>query len=196
MSFNLFNSSQPVPGNGNPPAEFTLSAPPSTDIWAKPPSTSRFSAPILYRSIPLTSFKRARVAFNAQWKSQYDQGGLILVINGADGNRKWVKTGIELTHGKPRLSTVVKDRWADWSLLPNPTKGPAATIEMVREPDNSLWVYLVEGVQKSPIREVSWVFEETSGIQDCWVGVYAAKPGSDDGGDLVVNFGHLVIEVV
>lgn len=190
--FNFFSSAQPVPGSGTPPAEFSISAPPSCDVWAKPPSTVSFNAPILYQSVQLDAFKRARVAFNANWQHKYDQGGLILVLNGADGARKWVKTGIEMTHGKPHLSTVAKDRWADWSLLPVPSGGPAASIEMVREEDNSLWIYLVEGVQKSPIREVTWVFEE-EGVRDCWVGVYAAKPSSE-GGDLVVNFGHLVIE--
>ncbi|KKK18581.1 hypothetical protein AOCH_006989 [Aspergillus ochraceoroseus] len=167
--------------------------PPSTDIWSKPPSTERFNAPILYRSVPLASFKRARVAFSACWRHQYDQGGLILVINHADGTRKWVKTGIEFTHGRPHLSTVAKDRWADWSLFPVPSGGGAATIEINKEQDNSLWIYLVEGVQKSPIREVTWVFEEQD-VTDCWIGVYAAKPSSE-GGDLVVNFASVVIDV-
>lgn len=128
---------------------------------------------------------------NANWKNKYDQGGLILVLNGADGTRKWIKTGIEFTHGRPHVSTVTKDRWADWSLLPVPSDGAAATIEMIKE-SGVLWIYLVEGEQKSPIREVTWVFE--GDIQDCWVGVYAAKP-SGEGGDLVVNFERAVIEL-
>ena len=190
--FSFFSSAQPIPGSGTPPPEFSVSAPPSSDVWAKPPSTERFNAPILYQSIQLDTFKRARIAINASWQQKYDQGGLILVLNASDGTRKWVKTGIELTHGKPHLSSVAKDRWADWSLLPLPSQGPAAMIEMVREQDNSLWIYLVEGVQKSPIREVTWVFEE-KGVQDCWIGVYAARPSSE-GGDLEVKFGHLLIE--
>ncbi|KAJ5585426.1 uncharacterized protein N7459_005226 [Penicillium hispanicum] len=179
--FKLVNSHEPSPGDGTPPAEFTLNAKPSTDVWSKPPSTHSFNAPILYQSVPLQSFKRARVAFNALWQKQYDQGGLIIVLNAANGGKKWVKAGIELTHGKPHLSVVAKDRWADWSLLP-----------LVREVDDSLWIYLVEGVQKSPIREVTWLFQED--VQECWVGVYAARP-SADGGELPVNFGHLMIDL-
>lgn len=191
-NFSFFNSADAVPGNGTLPAQFSVSAPPSTDIWTKPPLTDRFNAPILHQSMRLESFKRARVAFNADWKDEYDQGGLVLVLNGADGTRKWVKTGIELTHGKPHLSTVTKDRYADWSLLPvPPSRGHGATVEMVREQDNSLWIYLIEGVQKSPMREVTWAFENGD-IRDCWVGVYAARP-SQSGGDLTVNFGHLVV---
>jgi regulation of enolase protein 1 (concanavalin A-like superfamily) len=191
--FKFANSTAPVPGKGGPPPpEFAITTPASTDIWSKPPSTTRFSAPILYQSMPLTSFKRARVAINAPWKHLYDQGGLILVLRHADGTQKWVKAGIELTHGKPHLGVVAKDRWADWSLLPVPSGGRAATIEMVREADDSLWIYLVEGVQKSPIREVTWIFQE-EGVEEIWVGVYAARPGGE-GGELSVHFGHLIVD--
>ena len=194
--FAFINSQDKAPGDGVLPSEFTIKAPPSTDIWSKPPSTESFNAPILSRGIPLASFKRVRVAFNAHWQHKYDQGGVIFILNGNDGKkRKWVKTGVELVNDKPHLSTVTKDRWADWSLFPVPSKGPGATIEVVREPDNSLWVYLVEGVQKSPMREVTWVFDGEEQAQECWVGVYAAKP-SNEGGDLVVKFGHLVVDLV
>lgn len=191
--FSFANSLDKVPGGEALPTEFTINASPSTDVWAKPPSTERFNAPILYKSITLDSFRRARVAFSANWRQKYDQGGLILVLNGANGSRKWVKTGIEFTHGKTHLSTVTKDRWADWSLLPVPSGGAGATLEIVREPDDSLWVYLVEGIQKSPIREVTWVFAEKD-VTDTWIGFYAARP-SGEGGDLVVNFASAVIDV-
>lgn len=190
--FIFVNSKEDVPGDGTLPAEFSINANPSTDIWSKPPDTQSFTAPILYQPVPLQSFKRARVAFNAQWKHKYDQGGLVIVLHNKDGSHKWVKAGIELTHGKPHLSAVAKDNWADWSLLSVPSGGGAATLEMVREADDSLWIYLVEGVQKSPIREVTWIFQEN--VQECWVGVYAARPGTE-GGELKVNFGHLVIDL-
>lgn len=191
--FKFVNSNEQVPGGGTPPPEFTIKARPSTDVWSKPPNTQRFNAPILYRTISLDSFKRVRVAFNALWKNQYDQGGLILVLHNKDGSQKWVKAGIELTHGRPHLSVVAKDRWADWSLLPVPSGGGAATLELVREADESLWIYLVEGVQKSPIREITWIFQEKE-VQECWVGVYAARP-SEEGGELPVNFGHLIVDL-
>lgn len=187
------NSNAAVPGDDTLPSEFTVKAPAKTDIWAKPPATTRFSAPILYQSMPLKSFKRARVAFNATWEKEYDQGGLIFVLNTTDGDQKWVKSGIELTHGRPYLSAVAKDNWADWSLLPVPSGGGAATLEMAMESDHSLWIYLVEGLQKSPIRQVTWVFGQD--VKDIWVGVYAARPSSE-GGELSVNFGHLIIDSV
>ncbi|KAJ5934509.1 hypothetical protein N7466_004056 [Penicillium verhagenii] len=192
--FHIVNSNDPVPGGEAPPPEFSLTAHPATDIWSKPPSTNTFNAPLLYQPVSLGSFKRARVAVAAQWTQKYDQGGLVIVLNIADGSQKWVKTGIELTHGSPHISVVAKDRWADWSLLPLSSGGKSATLELVREADNSLWIYLVKGVQKDPIREVTWIFEEAN-VQETWVGVYAARP-STEGGELTVNFGHLVIESI
>lgn len=180
------------------PTEFTITAPPATDIWRKPPSTNRFSAPILHRTLPLSSFSKARLAVSAKWDTLYDQGGLILVLPQADGKHKWIKTGIEFAYGKANVSTVAADRWADWSLLALSNEGGSSvTVEMVKEDDGSLWVYVIEGVERRPIREVTWVFADgedgAQGERECWVGAYAAKP-SDQGQALEVSFGHLVIE--
>lgn len=49
----------------------------------------------------------------------------VLPENGEEGSgeevgkrSKWVKTGIEYYNGQVLVSTVVRDRWADWSLYP------------------------------------------------------------------------------
>lgn len=116
-----------------------------------------------------------------------------------ESGRKWAKAGIELTHWKPHLSVVVKDRWADWSLLPAEEGGDGGggggvTIGMVREDDGSVWVYSVQRCERVPVREVTWGFEGVKEEkEECWVGVYAARPGTV-GGDLVVDFDHLVVE--
>ena len=190
MSWNFANYHNDPPKEL--PNDFTISAKAKTDLWAKPPSTHSFSAPILYQEIQLSSFKKARVAVSADWKELYDQGGICIIINKADGSRKWLKTGIEYVENAPHISIVATDRWSDWSLRPMPSEGgTGATIEMAREKDGSLWVYLLEGVRRSPLREVTWFFEG-DGKEDCWVGVYAAKPGGS--ADLEVGFSHLVIE--
>ncbi len=80
--------------------------------------------------------------------------------------------------------------------------GTAVTVEIEREfvhgePTSTLWVYVVEGLERRPVREVTWVFDEADG--ECWVGVYAAKPTKDqDDGEraLEVEFGHLLVETV
>lgn len=193
--YQFINSSQSVPDAKDLPINFSIRAPPSTDVWAKPPATHRFNAPILYKTLPLKSFKRARVSVVAEWKVLYDQGGLIIVINGQGGEaqRQWIKCGIEYTHDKTHISVVAKDRWADWSLIAVPSGGQAATIELVREEDNTLWVYLVEGVSRVPLREVTWAFDQEK-TAECWIGSYAARPSSSATDDLVVDFRHLIVE--
>ncbi|KAK3168100.1 hypothetical protein OEA41_004546 [Lepraria neglecta] len=207
------------------PSTFTLKAPPGTDIWRKPPSTSTFNAPLLYRSLPLLTFRRACVTVSADWRTLYDQGGLCLALpvpkgqnsESSKSERRWIKTGIEFYNGAPMVSTVACDRWADWSLLPLPTAtsrgtsgGTSVTVGMEREVlegvgGSTLCVYVMEGVEKRVVREVTWVFEEVNGEGEeegeldgeCWVGVYAAKPTKDEGDgerELSVEFGGLVVE--
>lgn len=173
------------------PDNFTISAAPGCDIWKKPPSHDAFDGPICYRTIPLSTFRRARVTVSAEWRTLYDQGGLCLILPQSQAwttsvwEKKWIKTGIEVYNGAPHVSTVACDRWADWSLWP--LESDTVTIEMEREvkagkPTSTLWVYIVDGEKRRPVREVTWVFDgvdEGKG-SDCWVGVYAAKPTKDE----------------
>lgn len=197
--YNSINYSKPLPETFD--TGFTIECPPNTDVWEKPPSVHSFNAPILYRISSVSSFKSARVAVSADWKHKYDQGGLCFVINPNSDHKQWVKTGIEYLNGQPRLSTVATDRWSDWSLqsIPENTESsegaktsPGATIEMVIE-DGSLWVYLIEGVKRSPMREVTWM-ADVDKESECWVGVYAAKPAKENE-NLEVNFTSLKIEL-
>ena len=203
----LINSSRTAPATPLP-LNLTLSARPHTDIWRKPPSTNVFNAPILYRQIPLSSFRRARVAIHADWKTLYDQGGIILVAPQPDGSEKWVKTGIEFYGNRANVSTVAADRWADWSLLPlsHSGSGNMVTIEIAREEKGdtlgpALWIYVIEGVERRPIREVSWFFEDADGGPEAWIGLYAAKPNPDtipghEKDELDVMFTHFVVTCV
>lgn len=138
------------------PHLFVLTALPETDIWKKPPSHSSFSAPIAYTSLPLSSFKRARVTVVADWKTLFDQGGLCLILpeppkeeeeeaekekekekeaTGRDRERgrRWIKTGVEFFRGAAHVSTVGCDRWADWSLHDPPLTNGKVTMEIERE---------------------------------------------------------------
>lgn len=176
------------------PDHFTIDCPPNTDIWDKPPTTHSFNGPIIYRPVSMSTFQSAKVTVSADWKDQYDQGGLCLVINPNDKQMQWIKTGIEFLDGYPSVSTVATDRWSDWSLRPMPSgSAVSATIVMVSEDDGSLWVYLVEAGKRIPIREVTW-WANVDKEAECWIGVYAAKPAKEQK-NLQVKFDHLIVKI-
>ncbi|KAF3006575.1 hypothetical protein E8E13_006715 [Curvularia kusanoi] len=190
---------------------FNLASPPGTDIWRKPPSHNAFSAPTHPESLPahpLSAFQRARLTFAlppANELRQYDQAGLLLHLTKPgvpDDKTKWLKTGIEWYYGKPYISTVGCDTWADWSVVPIPGfnasagERPSATIEARREKDvlgKSLWVYWIltndDGTEERiPLREVNWFFADEDGW-NVGVGGYVARPTKEGGdGELQAEF--------
>ncbi|KAI0386081.1 hypothetical protein F5Y04DRAFT_115600 [Hypomontagnella monticulosa] len=193
---------------------FMLEALSGTDIWRKPPSTDVWNVPITHTSSgPLKKFQSARVTFWADWTERYDQAGLVLVPRHKSSTvtppEKWIKTGVEFYFGKPQLSTVGCDRWADWSVAPltlaegEPEPGAVGgvTIEVVRESDEngkSLWVYrLVKDadgnvVDKIPLREICWVLaDEDEGDGEEWVldiSPLVARPEKNTTESLQVDF--------
>ncbi|KAF1917538.1 hypothetical protein BDU57DRAFT_513841 [Ampelomyces quisqualis] len=56
---------------------FTISAPPNTDLWRKPPSRDTSTAPILYTALR-NPFIAAEVTVSANWELEWDQGGLVI----------------------------------------------------------------------------------------------------------------------
>ncbi len=83
----------------------------------------------------------------------------------------------------------------------------SVTVEFAREavPETdaaSLWVYVVEDGgrgRRRAIREVTWAFEGDGEEEEeeCWVGVYAAKPTptvGDPGEGLEVRFSGMTVE--
>ncbi|RFU25932.1 hypothetical protein B7463_g10399, partial [Scytalidium lignicola] len=202
IPFQTLNLTEAPPSSTT--TSFVLSPPVPSDIWRKPPSLDVFDAPIIYKSIPLSKFKRVRVTISAPWKTLYDQGGLVFVLppspSSSEKQRRWVKSGVEFVDGKPFVSTVAADRWADWSLVKLGDEQGEVTIEFERrEKDDTLWVYVIEGGERAPAREVTWALAEFGGEgeqQECWVGVYAAKPTADQEEQLVVGFKDFEVEVL
>jgi uncharacterized protein len=194
-NFEALNYREKIPDTSG---SFEITASPGTDIWDKPPSTHSFNAPILYQTRTKGTFKSARVTITADWKDQYDQGGLALVIKSQDRGR-WVKTGIEFLDGIPLVGTVAKDEWSDWSLRPllaeTLSVEEVAIVEMENAADGSLWVWLVsEAGKRLPLREVTWWGALPEDTEIC-IGPYAAKPAPNgEKGDLVVKFEGLEIK--
>lgn len=169
--------------------QLSLTADPGTDWWRKPPSINSENGPTHLVKVNTTDFHRARVTVSADWTRLYDQGGLFIffpkvVDNASEPKRCWLKTGIEFFHEKPNVSIVSSREWSDWSL--NAHHGQNVTIEVEREAIDvakGLGSYtVVNGVRSdTPIREVTWAFEEEGEME---VGVYAARPTSTGDGDV------------
>lgn len=176
---------------------FTITASPSTDIWRKPPTTDDFNAPTnMAPIIPLTSFLSSKITFSLPCKYRYDQGGLLLHLTKAGAKDRWLKTGVEFYNGKPFVSTVGCDGFADWSIYPtdlDASKDVEVTVEVRREGDENgkgLWVYWIKGEERLPLREVAWFFaaEEEWNIG---VGAMACRPAKNEatnGESLEVKF--------
>lgn len=185
---------------------FTLTALPNTDIWRKPPKHIAFNAPTSPASPPshpLSTFHSARLTLTlppASQLTQYDQAGLLLRLTRAGATDKWLKTGVEFYEGAPYVSTVGCDVWADWSVVPlaavNGETGDGeieATVEVKRQ-DGALWVFLVRGETKVPLREVAWFFAE-----EAWevaVSAYVARPAKEVEGSQGLVAGFRGLEVV
>ncbi|KAF2863914.1 hypothetical protein K470DRAFT_210107 [Piedraia hortae CBS 480.64] len=156
---------------------FTLTAYPKTDVWRPSDDSDVFNAPYVFAKLDPNKFTNMSVTVSADWKTLYDQGGLILAY-GEQNPRQWIKAGIEFFEGHPMIGVVGTDRYSDWSLTPNPGKDHnKATLEFVRE-GTELWIYLVgENQKRQAVREVRWAFISPKSPLE--VGCYAAKPTPD-----------------
>lgn len=193
-----------------------ITAKPDTDIWRKPPDIDAFNAP--YTSLarkPLSAFSSAQLTFTYTPTTQYDQAGILLLFHPPSTNpssqRKWLKTGVELYNGSPRLSTVACDRWADWSVTPLPAAGldptnglVTATVRLEASVDHhgpSLWVYGVDAAgAKESLREVCWIFAlgkeggDDAGEWEVEVAAMAARPNKEATDELEVQFSGIQVE--
>ena len=125
---------------------------------------------------------------------------MFILPSSSDGTRKWIKSGVEFYQNEAYVSTVVADRWADWSLVQTGFRdGKEVTLEFERnKAEETLWIYVIDGEKRVPIREVTWILSE--GVEkECWVGIYAAKPTASAAGKergLVVNFTGWELDII
>ncbi|GAV08861.1 hypothetical protein RvY_18491-2 [Ramazzottius varieornatus] len=217
-AFSLINPLLNIPSNTlslSTLESFTLSTRPVTDIWRKPPGggssvplIDNLNAPCYVATIPLTAFRRARVTLDANWTRLYDQGGLVFLYpppsKDSSAKRAWIKTGVEVFNGMANVATVATaaTSHSDWSLLPLADGKATLTIELRREEidvakgkGSTMFVYMIDGVKETMVRETAWAFAEENG--DVQIGVYAARPTKSNEGEediLQVTFSNLVVE--
>jgi regulation of enolase protein 1 (concanavalin A-like superfamily) len=207
------NTNNPPP---NPlPQQFTLSADPKTDVYAAPAHGHVWTAPIIYKTLKASAFKKASLSITLNWTTTFDQGGLILVFptdsnpvpdkknaSNVTTHPRWVKAGIEINEGHPWISAVGRDVWADWSLASPPAgsssnggKTVQASIEFLKH-ENALMIFVKDGEEKRMIREIQWPFLDEQLDRTCWIGVYVCRPDAkgESDGPLEVSFEDFVVE--
>lgn len=119
--------------------------------------------------------------------------------------KRWVKAGIEFYDGKPMMSVVAADRWADWSLLPleageDEKEGKmTVVVEREREEDGEFGSVLRvlkvgRDGKRTPIREVTWAFHDADEEAEMWVGMFGAKPTESEVEELVVRLEGFEVE--
>ncbi|KAL8802522.1 MAG: hypothetical protein Q9182_003762 [Xanthomendoza sp. 2 TL-2023] len=174
-------SQPPLPTTPSPSDTFTLHTPPHTDIWRKAhPFTDTFNGPHYTTTLPLTQLKSIQVTVKSEWKTLYDQAGLLLILPPPSSSptdettpnptnekekTKWIKTGLEFYNHNPHISAVACDRWADWSLVPLPPSSSGKgelTIRMHREvvddqKTSTLWITYYQHPESGGGGEGEWM---------------------------------------
>ncbi|KAK3116438.1 hypothetical protein LTR53_003164, partial [Teratosphaeriaceae sp. CCFEE 6253] len=125
MSARTWHSANGAPATPDPTGSpFTITAYPTTDIWRRAPDQGDvFNAPYIYTTLTPAFFHRIAATVTVPWKTQFDQGGLLLAFPrpASEGPWRWIKAGIEMFDGAPALGVVGTDRFSDWSLAPMPS---------------------------------------------------------------------------
>ena len=108
------------------------------DFWRRTyynPIIVKDDGPCLLRTVPADMLLTMEVYFTLTPYRQFDQAGLIVRFD----KEHWLKTGIEVVDGIPRLSCVVTNTFSDWSTTP--WKDLSLRIRITQKGDGS---YVVE----------------------------------------------------
>ena len=111
----------------------------------------------------------ARVKITAEYKSKYDQAGLM--VRGDE--KTWLKCGIEVLDGRQYASAVVTRDWSDWSVMP--IENPSSLWILCERKATTFTVrYSLDGNDYETIRQA--FLTEQSTLQ---VGMMLAAPKGD-----------------
>lgn len=112
----------------------------------------------------------ATVKISGQYKSRFDQMGLMLRID----HETWIKTGIEYLDDRCNISAVVTHRQSDWSMMEPDADTTTVWIRAVRLGDTVSLYYSTDNVQYIMIRMAYFPQH-----QPVMVGMVAASPDGD-----------------
>lgn len=103
--------------------DLTLATDRGTDLWRETHyGFTRDSGHFL--GFPTGDAFTAQLRIRGRYEKLYDQAGIMVRVD----ERRWVKAGIELSDGRPMLSSVLTDGRSDWST--GPYAGEAADFWM------------------------------------------------------------------
>lgn len=95
--------------------QLVVKPPAKKDFWRKTfyePVLVKDDGPCLFATVPIHKAIMATCSFTIGGKTrQFDQAGICVRLD----SEHWLKTGIEIVDGKPRLSCVCCNVYADWS---------------------------------------------------------------------------------
>jgi len=92
----------------------SVEAAPGRDWWRRTfyaPELKKGDGPAYLTRVHHVDEFTFEIAFTLTAKSQFDQAGVFIYV----AEEVWLKAGIEVVDGTPRLSTVVTNQWSDWS---------------------------------------------------------------------------------
>lgn len=167
--------------------QLIVAAPAKKDFWRKTyytPLVVKDDGPCLFATIPMDKIVTVETSFTISPKRQFDQAGICVRIN----HEHWLKTGIEMVDGTPRLSCVVTNVYSDWST--QVWHEPGARIRVHILPNGT---FVVEAAKSIDASSSDWSFvriahlsagmqckddslEEDPAVKDAWKGA-GAPPG-------------------
>lgn len=109
--------------------QLVIAPPAKKDFWRKTyysPVLVKDDGPCLFAHLPLSKTATVETSFTLKPARQFDQAGLCIRID----NEHWLKAGIEVVDGKPRLSCVVTNIYSDWSTQPWSGDSPSAKVRI------------------------------------------------------------------
>lgn len=139
-------------GNSLSSSSLLLAPPAKRDFWRKTyyqPLLVKDDAPFLYRTIALEELPvTIECSFSIDAKSQFDQAGIMIRLD----YEHWMKTGIEVVDGTPRLSCVVTNGFSDWSTQQVSSAEMKIRVHVLPQQGGSLVV------EASPCDSNDWTF--------------------------------------
>jgi uncharacterized protein len=109
----------------------------------------------------------AQVKVTGQYKSLYDQAGLMLRLD----EQTWLKCGIEYLEGIQHASAVVTRDYSDWSVVPLAQNPPSLWLRLKRENEAVEISYSLDGDRYEMLRLA--YLTESENLQ---VGLICASP--------------------